>query len=76
VWFTLSSGLRALVRENERRGCHLEGIGRPLTPARPREGLTTMFKKHSPLHWLSFVIVLAIVVVLLWLAQYLERASF
>ena len=51
--------------------------GRPfLTPARPLEGLTTMFKKHSPMRWLSFVIVLAIVVVLLWLAQYLERASF
>jgi len=35
-----------------------------------------MFKKHSPLVWVSFVIVLAIVVGLLWLAQYLERASF
>jgi len=35
-----------------------------------------MFKKHSPLVWFSFAIVLAILVVLLWLAQYLERASF
>ena len=35
-----------------------------------------MFKKHSPLVWVSFVIVLAIVIGLLWLAQYLERASF
>ena len=35
-----------------------------------------MFKKNTPLQWVSFFIVLAMVVVLFWLAHYLERASF
>lgn len=35
-----------------------------------------MFRKHTPLQWLSFFVVLAIVIVLLWAAQYLDKASF
>jgi hypothetical protein len=35
-----------------------------------------MFKKYTLVQWLSFLIVLAMVVVLFWLARYLERASF
>jgi hypothetical protein len=35
-----------------------------------------MFKKHTPLQCVLFFIVLAMVVVLFWLAQYSEKASF
>ena len=35
-----------------------------------------MFKKHTRVQWLFFCIVLAMLVVLLWLAHYLQRASF
>jgi lysozyme family protein len=35
-----------------------------------------MFKKHTPLQWILFCVVLAMIVVLFWLAQYLEKASF
>jgi hypothetical protein len=35
-----------------------------------------MFKKRSLVQWLSFCIVLAMVVVLFWLAHYLAPASF
>ena len=36
----------------------------------------TMFKKHSLSQWVLFLIVLATVVMLLWLARYLGKASF
>jgi hypothetical protein len=35
-----------------------------------------MFRKHIPAQLVSFCIVLAMVVVLLWLAHHLEKASF
>jgi len=35
-----------------------------------------MFKKRRPLEWVLFFIVLAMVVVLFWLAQFLDKASF
>jgi hypothetical protein len=35
-----------------------------------------MFKKRTPVQWVSFFIVLAMVVVLFWLAHYLEKAGF
>jgi len=35
-----------------------------------------MFKKHSLSQWVLFLIVLATVVMLLWLARYLGKASF
>ena len=39
-------------------------------------GGNDMFKKRTPVQWVSFFIVLAMVVVLFWLAHYLEKASF
>jgi len=35
-----------------------------------------MFKKRTPVQWVSFFIVLALVVVPFWLAHYLDKASF
>jgi hypothetical protein len=35
-----------------------------------------MFKKRTPLEWVLFFIVIAMVVVLFWLASFLEKASF
>jgi hypothetical protein len=35
-----------------------------------------MFRKRTPLEWIAFLIVLAMVVGLLWLATHLEKASF
>jgi hypothetical protein len=35
-----------------------------------------MFKKYTLVQWVSFFIVLAMVVVLFWLAGYLGKASF
>jgi hypothetical protein len=43
---------------------------------RPHEGPTPMLKKRRPLEWALFFIVLAMVVALIWLAQYLDKASF
>jgi hypothetical protein len=39
-------------------------------------GNANMFKKRSAVQWVSFCIVLAMVIGLLWLARYLEKASF
>lgn len=44
--------------------------------SRISSGNANMFKKRSAVQWVSFCIVFAMVIGLLWLARYLEKASF
>jgi hypothetical protein len=45
-------------------------------PRAKKQSGGNMFKKHTLVQWVSFLVVLAMVVALLWFAGYLQKASF